>query len=66
MNSETGGWTLMAKKIIYLIILGAAFIALILTPGMHVINKVLGCLVLGFGFLAVAMTDFTKASSGKK
>lgn len=56
----------MAKKIIYLIILGAAFIALILTPGMHVINKVLGCLVLGFGFLAVAMTDFTKASSGKK
>lgn len=56
----------MVKKIIYLIILGAAFVAVILTPGISVLNKVLGCLVLGFGFLAVLFTDFSKVKPDKK
>lgn len=56
----------MGKKIAYLIILGAAFVAVILTPGMKLINKILGCLVLGFGFLAVLFTDFSKVSAEKK
>ena len=56
----------MGKKIAYLIILGAAFVAVILTPDLSVINRVLGCLVMGFGFLAVALTDFSKVNKDQK